>query len=96
MWESRTMLKEETKNATEVEVATGNRGPTASKVDVHSHLSGQEVATDAIVKEEANAQEIERVKIGSNDICIREDPPKTRWCLVKSHAVLSSKWAMWS
>ena len=90
------MLKEETKNATEVEMATGNRERTASKVDVDAHLSGQEVATDAIVKEEANAQEIERVKIGSNDICIREDLPKTRWCLVNSHAVLSSKWAMWS
>ena len=52
------MLSEETKNATEVEMATGNRERTASKLDVDAHLSGQEVATDALVKEEANAQEI--------------------------------------
>ena len=54
-------------------MATGNSERTASQVDVGTHLSGQEVAADALLKNEANTQEIERVKIGSNKICIRED-----------------------
>ena len=41
-----------------------------SKVDVDTYLIEQEVITDALCN---NAQEIERVKIGSNKICIRED-----------------------
>ena len=44
-WESRAGVRDETKNATEVEMATGNSERTASKVDVGSDLSGQEVAT---------------------------------------------------
>ena len=43
-----------------------------SKVDVGTHLSEQEVITDAFSNNEANTQEIERVRIGSNKICIRE------------------------
>ena len=45
-------------------------------MDVGTGLSGQEVTTDALLKNEANTQEIERVKIGSNKICIREDLAK--------------------
>ena len=45
-------------------------------MDVGLDLSGQEVITDALLKNDANTQEIERVKIGSNKICIREDPAK--------------------
>ena len=68
-------MRDETKNATEVEVemATGNRERTASKEDVGTHLSEQEVVTDALLKNKANTQEIARVKIGSNKICVRED-----------------------
>ena len=43
-----------------------------SKVDVGTHLSEQEVITDAFSNNEANIQESERVKLGSNKICIRE------------------------
>ena len=47
---------------------------TVSKVDVvGTHLSEQEVITDAFANNEANTQDIERVKFGSNKICIRED-----------------------
>ena len=44
-----------------------------SKVDVDTHLSEQEVITDAFSNNEANTQEIERVKIDSNKICTRDD-----------------------
>ena len=46
---------------------------TFTKVDVGTHLSEQEVITDAFSNTEANTQEIERMKIGSDKICIRED-----------------------
>ena len=51
---------------------------TVSKVDVGTHLSKQEVITDAFSDNEAKTQEIERVKIGSNKICTREDPAKEK------------------
>ena len=41
-------------------------------MDFGTHLSGQEVDTDALLKNEAKTQEIARVTIGSNKICIRE------------------------
>ena len=47
-------------------------------MDVGTDLSGQEVTANALVKNEANTQEIERVKIGSNNICIREDLVKDK------------------
>ena len=59
-------------------MATGISERTASKVDVGTHLIEQEVVTDALLKNEANTQEIERVKIGSNKICIREDLAKRK------------------
>ena len=71
-------MRDETKNAPEVEMATGNTERTASKVHVGAHLSEQEVVTDAVLKNEANTQEIQRVKIGSNNICIREDLAKDK------------------
>ena len=66
-------MRDETKNATEVEMTTSNSERTASKVDVGIHLSEQEVVTDALFKNGAKTQELERVNIGSNKICIRED-----------------------
>ena len=47
-------MRDETKHATEVEMATGNSERTASKVGVGTHLSDQEVVTDALLKNEAN------------------------------------------
>ena len=73
-WECKAGVRDETKNATEVEMALGNSRRTVSKVDVGTHLSEQVVITDAFPNNEANTQEIERVKNGSNKICIREDP----------------------
>ena len=67
-------MRDETKNATEVKMATGNSERTASKVDVGTHLSEQEVVTDALLKNEANTQDIERVKIGSNKILYSRRP----------------------
>ena len=71
-------MRDETKNVTEVEMATGNSERTASKVDVGTHLSGQEVVADALLKNEANTHEIERVNFGLNKICIREDQAKDK------------------
>ena len=41
-----------------------------TKVDVGIHLSEQEVITDAGTNNDANTEEIERVNMGSNKICI--------------------------
>ena len=47
-------------------------------MDVGTDLRGQEVTTDALLKNEANSQEFERVKTGSHKICIREDQAKDK------------------
>ena len=59
-WESRAGMRDETKNATQVEMATGNSERTASKVDVGTHFSDQEVVTDALLKNEVYTQEIKK------------------------------------
>ena len=41
-----------------------------------THLSEREIITDAFSNSETNTQEIERVRISSNKICIREDLAK--------------------
>ena len=71
-------MRDQTRDATEVELATGDTERTASKVDVDTELSGQEVTTDALLKNEANTQEIERVKTGSIKIYIRADLAKDK------------------
>ena len=49
-----------------------------SKTDVDTHLGDKEVSTDAFSNNEATNQVIERVKIGSSKICIREDLAKEK------------------
>ena len=69
-WESEAGVRDDTKNATDVEIWCDS---SITKMDVDAHLSEQEVITDAFSNNEANTQEIERVKMGLNNICIRED-----------------------
>ena len=71
-------MRDETRDATEVELATGNSERAASEVDVGTDLSGQEVTTDALLKNEANTQEIKRVTKGSIKIYIRADLAKDK------------------
>ena len=71
------------RSATEVELATRKLVRIVSKVDVDTHLSEQEAITDAFSNNEANTQEIERVKNGSNKICIREDPAEEKMVFSK-------------
>ena len=52
-------------------------------MDVDTHLSEQEVITDALSSNETDAQELERVKIESNKICIREDLAKEKMVVTK-------------
>ena len=55
-------------------------------MNVDTHLSDNEVSTDALVKNEAVKEEltdtktkaIERINVGSNNICIREDLAKEK------------------
>ena len=54
----------------------GNRKQFTSHMDVDAHLSDKEVSTNALVKIDTKA--IERIKIGSNKICIREDLAKEK------------------
>ena len=61
-------------------------GRTTSDMNVATHLSDKEVRTDALVKKEVVKEEltetitkaIERLKIGSNNLCIREDLAKEK------------------
>ena len=63
-----------------------------SKTDVDTHLGDKEVSTVAFsnndaVKEEltdTNTKAIERIQIGSNTICIREDNSFSRWLMWSS------------
>ena len=66
-------------------------------MDVDIHLSGRQVSADAFSKNEdvqeeraeTNTKVIERIKCGSNKICIREDLAKEKMVLS-----LSSRWAI--
>ena len=55
-WESKAGVRDETKNATEVEIASRKLVGTVSKVDVGTHLSEQEVIADPFSNNEANTQ----------------------------------------
>ena len=56
-WESRAATRDGTRDATGVDMASGNK-----LVDVHLNFKVQEVAQNALGHEEANSQEINRVK----------------------------------
>ena len=71
-WESRTGVRDDTEHATEVERASRKLVQDTYEAVGDSHLT-EKALTDAFSNNEANTQEIERVKIGSNKICIRED-----------------------
>ena len=47
-------------------------------MDIGTRLSEQGVITCVFSNDEVNTQEIERVKIGWNKICIREDLAKVK------------------
>ena len=47
-------------------------------MDIGTHLRVQEVIRCVFSNNEVNTQEIERVKIGWNKICIREDLAKVK------------------
>ena len=49
-----------------------------SEMDVDTHLGDKEVNTNAFLKDEANNQAIERVKVGSIKFCIRKDLAKEK------------------
>ena len=69
-WESRAGMRDETINATEVDMASGNSKRTALKKWTLV------VATQTHSRQTKRTQEIERVKIVLNKICIREDLAK--------------------
>ena len=50
-------MRDETQRTTEVEIAAGNSMRPVSTVG--THLCGQEVASDVLLKNEANTQELE-------------------------------------
>ena len=61
-----------------MEKASGNSWRNASKVDVGTDLKVQEVAQNALGQDEANTQEFNWEKIGSNKISIRNDLAKDK------------------
>ena len=84
-------MRDETKTATEVEMATGNSERPASKVDVGTHLSEQEVVMVALLK---NGSEYSRNRKSENwfeqNLVFAKTQRKTRLRSVKNQAVLSS------
>ena len=88
-------MRDETKNATEVEMSTGNIERTASKVDAGTHLSEQEIVTDALLENEANTRKNERLKIGSNKFVFAKTQGKKNGVQQRIQPCLS-EWAMWS
>ena len=85
-WESKAEVQDDSKHITEADRVPGNRMQSTSGTDVDTPLSDKEVSTDAfskneVVKEEltvTNTKAIERIKIGSKTICIREDLAKEK------------------
>ena len=71
-------MRDDTKHATEVEQASRKLVRATFEMDAGTHLSEKEVVKDAFSNNEANTQDIERVKVGSNKICIREDLAKEK------------------
>ena len=71
-------------HSTEADVATRKLEHTTSNTDVDTHLGNKEVSTNAFSESEAvkeeiaetNTKAIERIRIGSNKICIRENVAK--------------------
>ena len=71
-------------HSTEADLAHKKLEHTASNTAVDTHLGDKEVSTNAFLKNEAvneeitetNIKAIERIKSGSNKICIREDLAK--------------------
>ena len=81
-WESRAGNRDDTKHATEVERASRKLVGATSEADPGTHLGEEEVA-GAVSNNEANTQDVERVKIGSNKIGIREDLAKEKMVFSK-------------
>ena len=71
-WESRAGVRDGTKHAAEVERATRQLVLPFSQAEAETHLTEKEELTDT------NTIEIGRIKIGSNNICIREDLAKEK------------------
>ena len=90
-WRSKADVQDESKHITEADQVLGNRMQSISKMDVDTHLGDKEVSTDAfskieVVKEEltdTNTKAIERIKIGSDKICFREDLTKEKMVFSK-------------
>ena len=85
-WESKAEVQDDSKYIEEADQVPGNRQQFTSQMDVDTHLSNQEVSTNALVKNEAvkeeltdtNTKAIERIKIGPDKICFREDMAKEK------------------
>ena len=95
--ESQSGTRDGTRDVRGVEIASGNNWQTASEVDVNTDLRVQEVAPDALLQDEANTQENQQSKCWmKQDFSSQLPYRKIKWYSVKSRAVLSSRWAMWS
>ena len=75
--------RDETTDATGVDMASGSSWRTTSKVDVDLDLKVQEVAQNAFGQHEAKTQEINRVKTGSSKISIRNDLAKDQMIFIQ-------------
>ena len=85
-WESKAEVQDDSKHISDADPVLGNRQQFTSHMDVDSHLSDKVVTTNALVKNEAVKEEltdtitkaIERINIGSNKICLRQDLAKEK------------------
>ena len=88
-WESKAEVQDDSKHIVEADRVPANPKQSTSQVHVDTHLSDKKVSTNAPVKNEAlkkeftdtNTEAIERIQIGSNKLCIREDLAKEKMVL---------------
>ena len=76
-------MRDDAKHATEVERASRKLVQATSEVYAITHLTEKEALTNALTNNEANTQEIERIKIRLNKICFREDLAKEKMVFSK-------------
>ena len=86
IWESRARVRDDKKQPMGVDQASRKWVQDTSEMDIDAHRSKEEINTDTILEGEvveeeitdANKEAIEKIKKGSNTICIREDPSKEK------------------
>ena len=89
-------VRDDMKNATEVEIASRNLVRAVSKVDVGTHLNEQEVITDAFSITKRILKKSNEWKLDRTKFAFAKTKLTKRLCSAKNPALPFSNWTMWS